>query len=170
MDKEYISNELQKWMVDFVEKPNALLNGWAPCPYARQARVEGKVEILFSDTSRLKTNVMSYLHLLDEKEVLVVCFDHTEIEPEVLSNVVHDINVSLHDLGFIVLEDHPDDKEILNGVTMNFGKCGILFVQRTDKLNTATETLKQKGYYDHWPQENYDDVVGWRYHDDLRKN
>jgi hypothetical protein len=67
-----------------------------------------------------------------------------------------------------VLEDHPDSEEFINGVQMNFGKCGLMILQRLSKLNTATTQLKNKGYYDTWSEENLDQVVNWRH--DLCKN
>ena len=42
---------------------------------------------------------------------------------------------------------------------MNFGKCSLVLVQRLSKLNTASTILKKQGYYDEWPDANYDDVV-----------
>jgi len=51
---------------------------------------------------------------------------------------------------------------------MNFGKCGLMILQRLSKLNTAADQLREKGYYDTWSKKNLDEVVNWRY--DLCKN
>ena len=72
-------------------------------------------------------------------------------------------NAMKNKVDIVALEDHPDDPEILNGVSMNFGKATLILVQRLTKLNTASKILKKKGYYDNWPEENYDDVVKWRF-------
>jgi hypothetical protein len=45
---------------------------------------------------------------------------------------------------------------------MNFGHCGLLVVQKLDKLNTASDQLRDKGYYNHWDQAAIDQVVSWR--------
>ena len=46
---------------------------------------------------------------------------------------------------------------------MNNGKYAIVFIQKLDKLNEASDYLKSKTkYYDVWSQENLDDVVTWR--------
>ena len=47
LNEEQIVQDLTDWMKDFVEKPNPLLNNWAPCPYARQERITDKIEIVF---------------------------------------------------------------------------------------------------------------------------
>jgi hypothetical protein len=64
---------------------------------------------------------------------------------------------------YVILEDHPNDEEYVNGVKMNFGLAGLLVVQKLDKLNTASEQLKAKGYYDKWDQAALDQVVSWRH-------
>jgi hypothetical protein len=45
---------------------------------------------------------------------------------------------------------------------MNFGKCGLLIIQKLDKLNNASDQLREKGYYTHWSQKDLDSVVSWR--------
>ena len=162
MDKELIKTQLHQWIEDFVEKPSSLLNNWAPCPYARQARLRGNIEIVFSDSFNLVTSVERNLSLLDDKEVIIVCFDHTDISHECLEDIVKVHNKALMPRDYVILEDHPDCSEVVNGVKMNFGKCGLLLVQRLSKLTTASDQLKEKGYYDQWPKENIDDVVAWR--------
>jgi len=66
-------------------------------------------------------------------------------------------------LDYVILEDHPASVEMLNGVSMNFGQCGLLLVSKLSMLNNASVHLKSKGYYDHWPIENLDAVVTWRF-------
>ena len=162
MNKEQIIEDLTTWMTDFVEKPNPLLNDWAPCPFARQARMTDKIEIVFSEPRKLKDTIEKNLPVLESKDVLIVCFEHEGIHYELLKEVVRLQNAKLAKRDYVILEDHPDDPEILNGVKMNFGKCGLLLVQKLSKLNDASEQLRQKGYYDTWPEENLDAVVNWR--------
>lgn len=163
LNEQQLVSELNDWMKDFVEKPNPLLNNWAPCPYARQARITNKIEIVFADVDKLTSTVEKNLSLLDNKDVVIVCFDHTAISVDEVTELVYLLNHKiLMSRDYVILEDHPDSAEILNGVKMNFGKCGLLLVQRLSKLSTATDQLREKGYYDIWPEENYNDVVAWR--------
>jgi hypothetical protein len=46
MDFEQAKHDIEQWIRDFVEKPNPALNNWAPCPYARQARLANTVVIV----------------------------------------------------------------------------------------------------------------------------
>ena len=45
MNFEQARADVQRWITDFVEKPTPLLNGWPPCPYARQARLQNRIDI-----------------------------------------------------------------------------------------------------------------------------
>jgi hypothetical protein len=159
MNETLIRQRLQQWLVDFVEKPNPLLNNWPPCPYARQARLDNKIHIVFDSPLR----IADYVSHLDTNDVVVLCFDHAEFTATQIELFTKHINSILLFKDCVVLEDHPDIEELIHGVKMNFGECGLMVLQRLTKLNAAAEQLEKKGYYDTWSKENLDDVVNWRY-------
>ena len=163
MTPEEIEQKLTEWMVNFVEQPHPGLGQWAPCPYARQARVNNRIKIAHSDHKRLLATVEQQLPELEQKEVVVVCFDHTKISATDLEKLIKVYNTQvLMARNYVILEDHPDAEELVNGVHMNFGHCGLLVIQKLDKLTTASEQLKSKGYYNTWNQSELDQVVTWR--------
>ena len=151
------------WLKEFVEQPNAKLGGWPPCPYARQARLSNKIAVRFVTAQQLSTQVWAHVSLLSNNDVVVFCFDHQDIDYPTLYNVVTELNQQLMKQNIVVLEDHPDDAEFINGVQMNFGACGLLLMSNLDQLNLASDQLQNKGYYQYWSQENVDRVVTWRY-------
>jgi hypothetical protein len=164
MDQPRIQQQLQEWLTTFVEQPNQLLNNWPPCPYARQARLANKIHVVFDSP----LEIARYVTFLDRYDVVVLCFDHAEFTSSQVELFTQHINSILIHKDYVVLEDHPNSEEFVNGVKMNFGKCGLMILQRLSKLNTAADQLKEKGYYTTWSEENLDQVVNWRY--DLRKN
>ena len=149
-------------MIAFVEKPNPMLNNWAPCPYARQARINDKIEIQYSEIDTLISTVNNSLPLLDTCDVVVICFDHTKIDAISLQEIVNNLNKKLMINNYVILEDHPDAIEYINNVHMNFKYCGLLVIQKADKLAEASLQLNTKGYYDVWSREELDSVVSWR--------
>ena len=163
IDQDRIKTQLHTWMSEFVEVANPKLGNWPPCPFARLSRLNNKIEILFSEISNLFFDTMSCVDLLETKDVVVICFDHRQINPIVLQELIVGINKTLMPRNYVVLEDHPDSPEYINGVKMNFGACGLLVVQKLDKLNLASDQLKDKGYYFFWNKESLDNVVTWRY-------
>jgi hypothetical protein len=94
---------------------------------------------------------------------MVYMFDPRDLSAEHTRKLVELLNETLMPLDLVLLDDHPDDPEVLNGLTMNFGHCGLILAQSLSKLNSAADQLKRQGYYDHWPQENLQRVVTWRY-------
>lgn len=163
MTPEEIEQKLTDWMVNFVEQPHPGLGQWTPCPYARQARINNKIKIVHSDHQRLTATIEQQLPELEHKEVVVICFDHTKISAQELEKLIKVYNQQvLMARNYVILEDHPDAVELVNGVHMNFGHCGLLVIQKLDKLTTASEQLKSKGYYDTWSQSELDQVVTWR--------
>ena len=159
MNELEVKEKLQDWLINFVEKSNPLLDNWPPCPYAKQARLNNKIHIVFDDPL-LISNYISYL---DSYDVVVLCFDHTKFSASQITQFTKHLNGVLMFKDFVVLEDHPDAEEFVNGVKMNFGECGLMVLQKLSKLNEAADQLKKKGYYKSWSEENLDDIVNWRY-------
>lgn len=53
----------------------------------------------------------------------------------------------------IVLEDHPADPEIVNGVCMNQGTYALAMCQSVSDLNSKARMMADKGFYHAWPEE-----------------
>lgn len=151
MNFEQAKKDIEQWIIDFVEKPNTLLNNWPPCPYARQARLNKKVDIrpgCFNPIDDLKQVVMG------EFEVLAYVYDSTQWTADEFNELVETVNISyLAQRKLIALADHPDDVESVNGVVMNQGTYAIVFVQDIDKLNHFAKILGGKDFYKGWPDE-----------------
>ena len=163
MDKNQAKQDITAWINDFVSKPNALLNNFPPCPYARKAMLEQKVDIRIPQDVSVSYAIADTLQTgIDDLDVGMLIFDPTYYTADMFSSVVEKANETI-DKNFVLLDDHPDNKEDINGVMMNNGKYAIVFVQKTDKLQQGHEYLeKHTDYYDVWSQENLDDVVTWR--------
>lgn len=164
MNFELIKTQLTEWMTTFVEQPNPALGNWAPCPYAQAARINNKISVIESSAAELTSTVNNCLSTLDKYEVIVVCFDHTQITGADCQQLVATLNEKLMQDNYVILEDHPDLTEHVAGINMNFGHCGLLVIQHLNKLNEAADKLRAAGYYTTWNQSELDEVVTWRYH------
>jgi hypothetical protein len=162
LDQDTVRQKLDAWLADFVEVPHPMLGNWAPCPYARQARVNNKIDIQFCEVAEITVAVKQNLQSLESKDAVVICFDHNHIDPVDLQEYTAGMNQTLMPNNYVMLEDHPDAPEFVNSVRMNFGYCGLLVLQKLDKINTASDQLRVKGYYDHWNTAALDQVVNWR--------
>lgn len=143
--------EISQWIVDFVEKPNPMLNNWAPCPYARQARINNRVDIRQGCYNPIDDVKQADL---GEFDVAVYVYGRERWSADEFNTLVKIVNMSyLAQRGLIALADHPDDVETVKGAVMNQGTYAILFLQPLDKLNEAAKQIAKKGFYDGWDEE-----------------
>ena len=151
MNFEQAKLDIEQWIVNFVEKPNPLLNNWPPCPYARQARLNQQVDIrsgCFNPVDDVKQVE------LGDFEVVAYVYDRERWPANEFNELVETVNISyLAQRGLIALADHPDDVESVNSVVMNQGTYAIVFVQDLAKLNHFARILGKKDFYKDWPEE-----------------
>jgi hypothetical protein len=151
MNFEQAQIDILNWVTGFVERPNANLNNWPPCPYARKARLDSQFEIRpgiidpYSDLMRAD---------MGTRMVIAYVYDPKIIDADDFNQQVRAVNQAfLLPRNIIALADHPDDPEEINGVLMNQGTWAIAFIQPLDKLNHFARLIADKGYYEGWPEE-----------------
>ena len=157
MDIKSITDQLTAWLANFVEQPHPALGGWPPCPYARQARITGQIKIM-AGTNPQADAAQAQSHGLWQQEVVIYCYDTSAISGSDFAQTVYEINEFLEPHGMFALDDHPDNAEIVNGVSFNFGSCALMILQLREKLDVAAQTLAAKGYYEGWPEEYLDQL------------
>lgn len=165
-----LQQDLETWIYNWVSVYNSNL-GAVPCPFAKQAYVDNKIvirELKQIDTLTIADYFASELenytfHWPNDIEVVALGCRPDLIDSADLSKTIKRCNESfLANRGYIALEDHPNDLEIIAGETMNQGKWALVLLQSKDKLNNASKMLDRQGYYNKWTQDNLDDVVNWR--------
>jgi hypothetical protein len=151
MDFEQARMDVLNWVTGFVERPNALLEGWPPCPYARKARLDGQFEIRPGSV-----DPYTDLRSTDMGDLMVIAYVY---DPKKFTANEFNQQVQAVNRGFLIpknmigLADHPDDVEDINGVIMNQGTWAIAFVQPLDKLNRFARLIAGRGFYDGWPED-----------------
>ena len=153
MSIEQIRKDILDWSEKFVEVPHKALGGWPPCPYARRARLNNTIGI-FQGTDPYYDLKVRARHGLGQYEVVIYAYDPTEWD----YNNFHASLESAHSefllpKNLLVLEDHPDDAEIVNGICMNQGKYALALVQDRADLDEKAAHMFSKGFYHSWPEE-----------------
>jgi hypothetical protein len=153
LDLATVQADIESWIVNFVEVPHPALGGWAPCPYARRARLDRDYTV--------RVGVNPYFDLLNVakdglggRSVLILAYNPDEFFYTQFSNDIRAANQEVllqNDL--LALEDHPGDPEIVNGVVMNQGTYALVLVQKLSDLNQKAKLVANKGFYDTWPEE-----------------
>lgn len=160
MNFEQARADIVKWIVEFVEQPNAGLDNWAPCPYARAARVNNLLNIL--PGTRNPRRDLSTVNLTHH-DVVAYVYDATWFDADTFETVVDQANQDfLVPQDVIALSDHPDSEESVNGVIMNQGQYALVFVQSLSKVNHFAKALANRGYYKNWPDHYLSDLFAHR--------
>jgi hypothetical protein len=152
MKLEQVKHDITAWIQNFVEAPHPMLNGWPPCPYARQVRIQGSVDIRLGTTPSVDLKQWAESGM-GPFEVVALVYDPAKWP---LAQFRLDWIAALpytRSAGLYILEDHPAEQETVNGVSMNQGSYAILFVQSREKLESAARQLASKGYYHGWDRE-----------------
>jgi hypothetical protein len=148
-----VAADIESWIVNFVEVPHPALGGWAPCPYARKARLDRDFEVRLG-LAPIHDLIKISKHGLGGKSVIVIAYDPAHYTHEDFSRELNIANCEfLLPNNLLALEDHPADPEIVNGVTMNQGTYALALVQSLSDLDEKAQLVASKGFYDTWPKE-----------------
>ena len=153
LDLATVRHDIERWIETFVEVPHPALGGWAPCPYARKARLEQDYTI--------RVGVNPYFDLLNVardgiggRSVLILAYDPNEFFYSQFSSDVQAANdEALLRKDLLALEDHPGDQEIVNGICMNQGTYALALVQSLSDLNYKAKLMANNNFYKEWPEE-----------------
>ena len=148
-----VTADIEQWIEQFVEVPHPNLGGWAPCPYARKARLDQDFDVRLGLAPIHDLTQVSRKGLAG-KSVVIFVYDPMDISHEELSHAVDVCNQKfLVSNNLLALEDHPADPEVVNGVVMNNGTYALALVQSLTDLNEKASLVARKGFYDTWPEE-----------------
>lgn len=148
-----VKSDIEKWIVDFVEVKNPALGNWPPCPYARKARLENDYDVRIG-LAPIHDLVQISKIGLGGKSVVAIAYNPTYYTHAEFSRDLAIANQHfLLPNDILVLEDHPGDPEIVNGVCMNQGTYALALVQSLSDLDAKAKIMAAKGFYKTWPEE-----------------
>jgi hypothetical protein len=151
LDLERVSYDIERWIANFVEIPHPSLGGWAPCPYARKARLDRDFEVRLGVNPYFDLKGVSQTGIT--KSVVIFAYESTAYTPEQFNTLLQSANTEfLLDKDLLALEDHPATPEIVNGVSMNQGIYALALVQNLTDLNVKARALASKGFYTGWSE------------------
>ena len=150
---------LNVWISKTLSIPHKTFNNLPPCPYAKKAWMEDKVEVCaFDSWVDAYSTLLTREYDFSNTEVIIFAFPSEDITPFQLSSMLEKATATWGKDHIVVLEDHPDDLEQVDEFKLNFGKCCLLLIQLRSKLNEARSYLDSKQYYKNWTQEYKDSV------------
>ena len=151
LDITQVQLDIEQWIENFVEVPHPALGGWAPCPYARKARLDRDFEVRVGVNPYFDLKVVSQTGIT--KSVVIFVYESTAYTAKQFHVMIESANREfLLSKDLLALEDHPDLAEIVNGILMNQGTYALALVQNLTDLNEKAKLMARKGFYDTWPE------------------
>lgn len=152
LNLEQVQHDINAWVETFVEVPHPALGGWAPCPYARKARLDRDFEVRLGINPYFDLKVVAQTGI--PCSVVIFVYESTACTAEQLAVQVQSANTEfLVGKDLLALEDHPAAPEMVNGVVMNQGTHALVLVQRLSELNNKAKSIAQKDFYQQWPEQ-----------------
>ncbi len=160
------TQDVMEWITNFVEVPHPMFAGYPPCPYAKQARMEGKVEFRELTDMEPDSNIwVSIDHFdFDKKDVLVIIADAKRWTPRYTQKLAAQLNGAYSHRDLVVMEDHPRLVEKVKDVRLNQGRHTLLLIQTRTKIKRFSDLLAKGDYYKNWSKKYRESVTGtWRH-------
>jgi hypothetical protein len=153
LDIQTVTADILAWSETFVEVPHPDLGGWAPCPYARRARLDQDFDVGLG-LAPIHDMIKISRRGLSGKSVIIFAYDPSDVSPAQLNRAVDICNREfLLPNNLLALGDHPNDPEVVNGVVMNNGTYALILLQSLTDLDEKAQLIAGKGFYDTWPDE-----------------
>ena len=158
------TKKIKNWINDFVTQPNPVFGNLPPCPFAKKAIVDGKVEFLELDGVAGHSTLYSQIwdFDFDSKDVLCMIAEPDHFTASETAEIAKNLNEYWMTRDVVVLEDHPDIVERVKGVTLNNGEYILFLAQRLSKLNHFSKMLETGPYYRNWSKTYLESVKGFR--------
>ena len=161
LDLETVQRDIEHWIANFVEVPHPALGGWAPCPYARKARLDRDFEVRLGVNPYFDLKVVSHTGI--NRSVIIFVYESTAYNYEQFHVMLESANTEfLLGKDLLALEDHPNSAEIVNGVSMNQGTYALALVQSLSDLDNKAQAMARKGFYNTWPEEYLTELFNHR--------
>jgi hypothetical protein len=153
MNLEQVKQDILSWSENFLEQPHPALGNWSPCPYARRARLNNQVTVRLGSDPYHDLEDLCRTGL-GSSQVVIYAYDPAEWTREIFTPRLEAANRDfLLAADLIVLEDHPADPEIVNGVCMNQGTYALAMCQSLSDLDVKARMMASKGFYHTWPEQ-----------------
>ena len=162
-----IAEDLRSWSKNVLEVPSVHLDGLPPCPYAKKAWVENKVEVIEAEDIVI-TAIINTHKVLDDQLDLVISASYNIPNADTLQRSIEALNIlgANKDLYFMCF--HPDygaeeadldflyEHDWVSGIEDDY--C-MIFIQKLSKVDDLSVQLEKQGYYEAFPEDEYQTLV-----------
>jgi hypothetical protein len=162
------------WINETLSRRQAFLGDLPPCPYAAEAVLRGQVQIsiignessgpspsFFEVSEQLKARMQDF-HKNNFRVEVVAIPNWKHLSLVEVKYLVQECRDSFFSKDLWVLYDHPLNAEIVQDFSFNHGSLLLFFIQSLSDLVRTSEELEKTKYYDQWPMDYKEKVLGQR--------
>ena len=162
--KKTPTQKIKIWIKDFLTKRNPVFGDLPPCPFARKAMMDKKVEFIeLPRTADWRTIYQLIWNAdFDSKDVLCIIAEPKQFTAQQTVSMAEWLNERFMPRDIVVLEDHPEIHEHVKEVKLNNGHYTLFLVQSLSKLNRFSKMLESGPYYRNWSKSYLRSVKGFR--------
>ena len=152
-----IVEEIKRWIFGVLSVPSSHFNGLPPCPYAKQAWIDGKVKVDFGGGRKIDETLYDFPNTADIVIVVITePWDFDDIE-DWCEEINKQLAKAKEDLVLIPFvpgnETHTGqpEEEMTNWEPLVEEEYAMVFVQFLSDLEIASAHLMSQGYYNNCP-------------------
>ena len=162
--KKTPTQKIKSWIKDFLTKRNPVFGDLPPCPFARKAMMDKKVEFIeLPGTADWRTIYQLIWNAdFDSKDVLCIIAEPKQFTAQQTVSMAEFLNERFMPRDVVILEDHPEISEKVKGVKLNNGEHILFLAQSLSKLNRFSKMLESGPYYKNWSKTYLESVKGFR--------
>ena len=161
--EERVRNDIQHWILNFVEAPNLHYGAKFPvCPYARQARLSGESSVKVYKSGSVKQFIKKgadELYCNPEHKVSLIVFPPRVKYYPGIHRYIYNLDKQLVSRDLYALGGLAVGTESCYPGWFNRGEYFVVGINTLSNVLPAVESLRSAGYYQNWSQEHFRSVV-----------
>jgi len=159
-DHGEIVRVLTKYIVDFVERPQAKLGNLPVCPFARKARRENRIQFEVMNLTHEGILALIPSFVAKSELDLMMCIHPTKdgLSSTEVDRLAERLNRTLPAMNLMALGGHSDDPFNIDGLYTRQDPYPNIQILRVDVGERAHQSIKESGYYERWTESNFWDV------------
>jgi|TARA_R100000084_G_scaffold96454_1_gene50343 uncharacterized protein YwgA len=153
-----ITKEVRDWSKEVLETENPV------CPYAKKTWENNKANIIISNNIYWKDLYKKATNFPNEYDVVIYCDFNVDLHVDIFNDRINLLNTffTQHNLWFMGFHQEHQEKSVVeqDHFEPHFeDSYNMIFMQKLDKLNKASETLEKIGYYKDWEDEDFQGIL-----------
>lgn len=168
LDEALLSKEIREWSREVLEKPSKKHNNLPACPFANNSWTKDRVKCILG-LGGLWEDLLTLIESFDDTyDVIIYCAtDYEDVSIEEVEKRIDILNDYAVPMNLWVMGSHPDT-EISHAVDQtDYNPISDedyyqIFVQRLDVLIKASDSIRTKGYYENYYNDDFHSLVSRR--------